>query len=112
MLIKTLKGELNMPSIGLVVWEPNDFNVVGFLGEMLNSEDPRTAKEQFDGAYGWSPFNGFTYNPKDHGLSYPGDPTFYPVATAKLREEMIYLYPSAWVCIVQPDGSYEIARMD
>jgi hypothetical protein len=23
-----------------------------------------------------------------------------------------YIYPYAWVCIVQPDETYEIARMD
>ena len=29
-----------------------------------------------------------------------------------LRKEAIMLFEYAWVMILQPDGSYEIARMD
>ena len=45
-------------------------------------------------------------------LHYPGDPSFSPVALMVLRDEQIFVYPYAWVMILQQDGSYEIARMD
>ena len=100
-----------------VIWEPDDFDVIGFLGGMLDEDDPRPAKEQFDANYqhggGWQRFDGHTFGGLDNpSLKYPGDPVLYPVARAKLRDESIFLYPYSWVCIVQPNGDYEVARMD
>jgi len=45
-------------------------------------------------------------------LTYPGDPPLKPVATSMLRDEMILVYPYAWVVIVQPSGDYEVSRCD
>ena len=86
---------------------------LGFIPTFLSLADPRPAKEQFDTAYvgGWSPFPKFTLHP-NKTLTYPGDPPMKPLAETSFRDEKIYVYESAWVAIVQPDGSYEIARMD
>jgi hypothetical protein len=89
---------------------------LGFIPEFLNDLDPRPAREQFNESYahggGWRKFDGFEMDPKDHGITYPGDPTYMPLASLTLRDETIFIYPHAWVAIVQPDGTYEIARMD
>lgn len=87
---------------------------LGYLQFYLSEGDPRSAKEQLDEAYsfagGWRPFDGFKMTPK--GLEYPGDPPQLLLAECKLRDETVRLYECSWVAIVQPDGSYEIARMD
>jgi hypothetical protein len=88
------------------------------LGEIpyfLSEEDPRSAAEQINANYpfgGWQKFRGFTKADDKGGLKYPGDPVMRPLASAKLRDETIYFYQSAWVGIFQPDGSFEIARLD
>jgi hypothetical protein len=46
------------------------------------------------------------------GLHYPSDPTFYPLAVARVREELVLFYPYAWVAVVQKDASFRIARID
>ncbi len=88
---------------------------LGFIPEMLSEEDPRPVREQLDENYahggGWDPFKGFKMR-EDNSIKYPGDPAHPPLARARLREETIYFYESAWVAIVQPDGSFEISRMD
>lgn len=89
------------------------YEALGFLPDFLSADDPRPAREQFDDAYisGWDPFAGFRAQPGDV-LVYPGDPPMKPLASCHLREERIVFYQSAWVAIYQPDGSFEIARMD
>ena len=102
----------------MMVWEfkqpgmtPDD---LGFLPFMLSAADPRPAREQFDANYqhggGWNSFRGFTMT--EDGLSYPGDPIAPLLAEVKLREETIRVYLYSWVAIIQPDGSYDIARLD
>ena len=89
-------------------------DMLGYLPQFLSERDPRPAREQFDDNYrnggGWRPFKGFVMH--DNGLKYPGDPLMPLLAETKLRDETIRFYLSSWVAIVQPDGSYEIARMD
>lgn len=86
--------------------------VAGLLPEMADPNDPRPAREQFAENYvgGWRPFVGFTLT--EAGIEYPGDPVVPPLAEARLRDERIVLYRYSWVAIIQPDGSYEISRMD
>lgn len=104
--------------------EPSLINAVGFIPSFLNRDDPRPAAEQFRQNYigGWTPFKGFTLSPgvtpglldgdNIPKIKYSGDPAMPPLAYGMLRDEMIVVYPSAWVMILQPDGSHEIARMD
>jgi hypothetical protein len=87
---------------------------LGLLPSFLIEEDPRPAKEQFQERYiygGWRPMKGFKLN-GDYALWYPGDPLLHPIAMTKLRDEIIFLYRHDWVAILQPDGSFEVSRMD
>ena len=87
---------------------------LGYLPSFLSESDPRSAREQLDAGYkrfgGWKPFHGFTMT--EGGLKYPNDPYHPLLAETKLRDEVIRLYKGSWVAVIQPDGSYEIARMD
>jgi hypothetical protein len=93
------------------------YDMCGMIPEFLSEYNERSAREQLDQAYrhggGWRPMKGWNFEPESKAIKYPGDPEMYPVAMMELHEkEMIYVYPHAWVVIVQPDGSFEIARMD
>ena len=49
----------------------------------------------------------------DRSLKYPGDPPLKPIAAvSRLRDEVILFYPHDWLCVVQPDGSFEVSRVD
>lgn len=95
---------------------------VGTIPFFLSENNPKTAVEQLDDSYqhggGWNNFN------KDNSghdkfaldshfyLRYPGDPAYKPRARMQLRDETIYVYDSAWVVVLQKDGSFEVSRMD
>ena len=91
---------------------------LGFLPDILLDNDPRPMKEQISARYayggGWHPMSDMTLH--DGGvLHFPGDPPFMPVAKIELedgRGEFAYLYEHDFVAIIQPDGSYEVSRMD
>lgn len=87
---------------------------LGLLPSFLDPSDERPAGEQFNEHYcsGWNPFKGHTLDIKTMALSYPGNPDMRPLFMTLLHDEKIFVYPYAWVLIMQPDGTYEIARMD
>lgn len=89
--------------------------MMGYIQGFLSEFDPRPAREQFDSAYahggGWLPSRGFKLLPNGN-IRYPGDPEVRMLFEAKLREETIRFYEHAWVMILQPDGRFEICRMD
>lgn len=96
-------------------------NAFGIIPMFLDESNPRPAREQFASNYidGWRPTQvGFKLSAYDlvaedfPSLCYPGDPPLPPLAYARLREELIIVYPSAWVMVMQADGSYEVVRMD
>jgi hypothetical protein len=88
--------------------------MLGLIPSFLNEDDPRPAREQFNENYahggGWSPIKDFKL--KNGVLLYPGDPPFWPFAEISFRDEKILVCDYAMVCIVQPDGKFEVARMD
>jgi hypothetical protein len=92
--------------------QPDD---LGFLPMIFTDSDPRPAIEQAEDRYshggGWRPIDGFVLN-RDKTLSYPGDPDLEPMAEAWLRDETLLIYDHGFVAIVQPDGKYQVARMD
>lgn len=100
----------------LVMLQDIDPRMLGFLPGFLDERDPASAKDQFDKNYqhggGWQSFDGFVFDPVKHTLKYPGDLPYIPLARMMLRDETIYFYNHAWVAIVQPDGSFDVARMD
>lgn len=79
----------------------------GVIPHMLNEDDPRGAFEQL----GQEGFNGFEMV-ASYGLKYPDDPTIYPVARIRFRDELVLVYPFDWVAVVQRDGAFKVARID
>lgn len=90
-------------------------DIFGELPDFLNPADPRSAREQFHDNYshggGWRPMKGWKLS-KDNALCYPGEKPLPPLAQTRLRNELIVIYESAWVAIIQPDRTFEVSRMD
>lgn len=86
---------------------------IGFIPTFLNDSDPRPAKEQINYNYigGWCPMPEFKLLPNG-SLEYPGDPILPMLAMTRLRDEIIRVYEFAWVSIEQPDGTFEVSRVD
>lgn len=88
---------------------------LGYIPMFLSEHDPRPAAQQFHDNYahggGWQPSPGFRLT-DDRYLKYPGDPFLQPLAETKLRDETIIYYPYSWVVILQPNGDWEVARLD
>lgn len=88
---------------------------LGFLPNFLHDDNPATASVQLDKGYkfagGWVPQEGFKLT-ANNCLTYPGDPPLRPIAETHLRGETICLYESSFVAVIQPDGSFEVCRMD
>lgn len=111
-----------LPACDRYYIQPSLINAVGYIPSFLSNNDPRPAREQFRENYidGWRPTSaGFKLAPglmiEDRdipALTYHGDPKLPPLAYARLREELIIVYPRAWVMVLQPDDSHEIVRMD
>jgi hypothetical protein len=92
---------------------------LGLIPDFLSPDNPAKARDQLDSNYkhggGWSPRENWRISNKEKmTIRYPGDPPLTPLAFAKLplTDETIYIYPLAFVLILQSDGSFEVARMD
>lgn len=89
--------------------------MLGAIPSFLSEDDPRDAKTQINEAYGfaggWRPLPDWEMS-VDGAIKYPGDPWLPVLCETRLRDEIIFYYQFSWVAIVQPDGSYEIARLD
>lgn len=94
------------------------FDMIGFVFDGLNETNPAKAVDQLDKSYqhggGWHELPGFKlFERGEHKmLSYPGDPPMALIAYVKLRDELIMLFESSWVCVRQPNGDIAVARMD
>lgn len=91
-------------------------DALGYVPSFLNAADERPAREQIDSNYqhggGWNSINGFAFEPETGKMQYPGDPALMPIAETKLRDERIFMYQHGLCSIVQPDGRFEVARID
>lgn len=99
---------------------------LGFIPEFLSEQDPRSAVEQIDANYqhggGWRDMRvgdgGWRLIDGGRVIKYPGDMPLHALAGAKLhatadsKGELIYIYESAFVAVIQPDGSARVARID
>jgi hypothetical protein len=87
---------------------------LGLLPSLLSDTDPRPVKEQIESNYsyggGWQPLAGFTINKQ--GLCFPGDPPMRLLAESRLRDERLLFFECDWLAVVQPDGSFQVSRMD
>lgn len=88
---------------------------LGFIPAFFSEAAPLSAAKQLDYHYqhggGWRPMAGWSMGPVGEIL-YTGGETYPPIAVATLRDEIIRIYPHAWVSITQPDGSFEVSRVD
>ena len=98
-------------NVMMVGGDPEDW---GLIPSFLDTSDPRPAAEQFNAHYigGWRPFEGFTFDNKAGTLTYPGDPPYKVMSCLLFRDEIILLFPSSWVLILQHDGTWQVCRMD
>jgi hypothetical protein len=91
------------------------FEMLGYIPSFLSVEDERPASKQIDSAYGhgggWQPFKGFALM-EDGNLKYPEDPPTRILFTSNLREEKLFFYEHQWFRIEQPDGTWEVCRLD
>lgn len=88
---------------------------LGPIPEYLSPDDNRPAYEQLEerSICGWHPEppeNGWMLLADDY-VVYPGLRAMPPVAMAWLRDEKILVYPAGWICVVQRNGEFSIARM-
>jgi len=87
---------------------------LGLIPSFLDENDSRSASQQIAKNYigGWLPMAGFNLG-EGMRLLYPDDPPLDPIATVRLRDELITVYPYGWVAICQcNDGSFEVSRCD
>src|SRR5215471_18636731 len=86
----------------------------GFIPEMLNEADPRPAREQLDARNGWLPLHNpdMRFDPERRLFTYPGDPPLRAISSLRFRNELLFLFPASVILIWQPDGTWEVARMD
>lgn len=92
---------------------------LGFLPDILLSNDKRTVREQLEDRYahggGWRPFpeGHFKLNRMTMTLKFPGDPLFKPIAFTQIGDETVVFYPNcSLLAIIQPDGKFEVSRVD
>ena len=91
---------------------------LGLLPAIVNSIDSRPVAEQVADKYrhggGWSPFKGFKLAGAGGGrtLRYPEDPPLHMVASTRIRDEEVLLFEGDWLCVVQPDGTFAVSRID
>jgi hypothetical protein len=102
-----------------MIWYTRDAAALGLLPDFLSAHDPRGAVAQLNGAYahggGWQPLKGFTLlgsGSDDFALQYPGDPPMRLIGWTMLRGEFVGVFQGEWVAVVQPDGDFEVCRMD
>lgn len=95
---------------------PELLDLIGFIPSFFHEHDHRPAAEQIMESYigGWNNFKGFTLDTSTMTLKYPDDPDMHPFIVATLpTQEKVYVYPYAWVMVLQPDGeTFEVDRLD
>ena len=89
---------------------------LGFLPDILRSDDKRPVKAQLEDRYqhggGWRPIPGLTMS-ASRTLRYPGDPPYRPSAITKIGDELVVFYQQAsLLAVIQPDKSFDVVRVD
>ena len=86
----------------------------GYIPTFLSEGSDKSTIEQLDAGYvsGWRKFDGFTLDKDTLTLSYPSDPPMRPIDKTQFRDDIIALYPHAWVLVLMPSGEWEVCRMD
>jgi hypothetical protein len=90
---------------------------LGFIPDFVWPIDTRPVAAQFNDRYahggGWMPMNGWTMDEMVN-ICYPGNEPLAPMAQYRHEPtgEHVFVYQNAWVAIVQPNGKFEVSRMD
>jgi hypothetical protein len=83
---------------------------LGYVPTFLSEDDPRPAAVQINEHYahggGWSPMRRGAF------AALADDPPLALIAEARLRDETLRFYEGSWLSITQPDGSFEVSRLD
>lgn len=100
------------------VYNQAQLPLLGYIPQMISAADERPLAAQINDSYahggGWSPMLGkWKLDPDALTIRYPGDPAYKPIASTMIRDEMIVVYPDAWVCIINTKTlAFEVSRMD
>ena len=86
----------------------------GLIPSFLNEASDAPTIKQLDAGQpgGWRKFDGFTFDAKHEILSYPGDPPMKAMSKILFNNDIIMLFPHAWVLVLNADNRWEVARMD
>lgn len=103
-------------------WITKHPKVLGYMPYIVSDFDLRPFKVQINERYahggGWAPYGegewALTLNKGEPALiKYPGDPVYVERARISNRlGETLILFPYSVVALVQPDMTFEVARMD
>lgn len=89
--------------------------VWGIIPGFLDENDLRPAQEQINERYigGWMDApEGLKLDLTRKVLTYKGDPDSQLLGLLHFRNELLMMFEHEWVCILQKDASYRIARLD
>jgi len=121
---------LNWQATGHGIEQGVTLEWLGLIPAFIMADDPTPVAEQVDANYqhggGWRPLSGWKMD-EDYVLTYgkqepdedglPPDPPLKPLFQAEHDRgggvmEKVFFYDSAWVNVVQEDGTFEVSRMD
>jgi hypothetical protein len=90
---------------------------LGLVPSFFDLDDSRPARDQLNERYshggGWQPVRRDRIIAcSSRSLLFRNDPSLLALADTLLREEAIVFYEGSWLSITQPDGSFEVARVD
>ena len=90
---------------------------LGLIPSMINMFSEDDVATQLDNNYqhggGFRNQEGFTYSHDDNdSMSYSDDPPMYPIAKFVAGSETVFVYPHAYVAVIQEDETHVISRMD
>lgn len=87
-------------------------NILRFANEQDDAVKQLTDSYVYGGNR-WHDIDGFKLN-DDNSLKYPGDPKLLPRAQFRLgpKNELVVVYDSAFIAVIQEDRSFRVTRMD
>lgn len=91
--------------------------MLGYIPMFLDDNDKRPAKEQINDNYrhggGWRSLDGLTMHPDKLVDPNDGNPfDFVLLWESELNDEILRFYNGSMLAVIQPDGSFEVTRID
>ena len=87
----------------------------GIIGLLDNLDEPFVAQieRNYQHGGGWRPLPGWTFDGQARTIKYPRDEALKPLVEIVTEAgDVALVYAYAWVCVVQPDGAFDVARLD